>query len=201
MNINRARGVEFIPEEVSTLSIETSSLCNLDCVFCAYGKKQSPKLTMSNEMFASAILQALELGYNEYDLTPCTGDVFMDRHLFDKLTLLDETPGVKGYGFYTNFCVPRPKDIDRLVALKKLSGIGDQRLRPRPRHVPENLAHHRRRLSPPGAQSRAAPRHRTSARNSRCTSPCIRGAIRSAAARARSPICSTDSRKPAFRSS
>jgi hypothetical protein len=124
ININRARGVEFIPEKVSTLSIETSSLCNLDCVFCAYGKKESPKLTMSNELFASAIKQSLELGFNDYDLPPCTGDVFMDRHLFDKLTFLDETPGVKGYGFYTNFAVPRPKDIDRLVSLKKLSGIG-----------------------------------------------------------------------------
>jgi sulfatase maturation enzyme AslB (radical SAM superfamily) len=123
-NINRARGVEFIPAKVSTLSIETSSVCNLDCVFCAYGKKQSPKVTMSNDLFASAISQALELGFNDYDLTPCTGDVFMDRHLFDKLTFLDQTPGVKSYGFYTNFAVPRPKDIERLAALKKLSGIG-----------------------------------------------------------------------------
>jgi len=123
-NINRARGVEFIPANVATLSIETSSVCNLDCVFCAYGKKLSAKVTMPNELFASAIGQALELGFNDYDLTPCTGDVFMDRHLFDKLAFLDATSGVKGYGFYTNFAVPRPKDIDRLAALKKLSGIG-----------------------------------------------------------------------------
>lgn len=124
MNINRARGVEFIPSRVDCLSIETSSLCNLDCVFCAYGKKQSPKLTMSDELFASSITQALELGYDNYDLTPCTGDVFMDRRIFNKFEFLDNNPAVKSYGFYTNFCVPRPKDIERLVALKKLSGIG-----------------------------------------------------------------------------
>ena len=45
---------------------------------------------VSNEMFANAIGQALELGFNEYDLTPCTGDVFMDRHLFDKLKFLEQ---------------------------------------------------------------------------------------------------------------
>jgi hypothetical protein len=123
-NVNRARGVEFIPRRVDCLSIETSSVCNLDCCFCAYGKKQSPKLTMSNELFASSVTQALELGFDQFDLTPCTGDVFMDRHIFNKFDFLDNTPGVKGYGFYTNFCVPRPKDIERLVALKKLTGIG-----------------------------------------------------------------------------
>ena len=77
ININRARGVEFIPEKVSTLSIETSSLCNLDCVFCAYGKKESPKLTMSNELFASAIGQSLELG----DSFGCPGFVKAKRDL------------------------------------------------------------------------------------------------------------------------
>jgi len=124
INVNHARGVEFIPPRGGTLNIETSSLCNLDCVFCAYGKKHSPKLTMKNEFFADCIAQAVAMGYREYDLTPCTGDVFMDRHLFEKLDHLDTAPGVTGYGFYTNFTIPRPKDIERLVALKRLSGIG-----------------------------------------------------------------------------
>ena len=124
ININRARGVEFIPSRADCLSIETSSVCNLDCIFCAYGKKQSPKVTMPDELFAHSVTQALELGYSQFDLTPCTGDVFMDRHIFNKFEFLDTTPGVKGYGFYTNFCVQRPKDIERLAALKKLTGIG-----------------------------------------------------------------------------
>jgi MoaA/NifB/PqqE/SkfB family radical SAM enzyme len=124
ININRARGVEYIPSRRDTLSIETSSLCNLDCIFCAYGKKQSPKVTMPDALFTRSINQALDLGYDNYDLTPCTGDVFMDRRIFNKFAFLDENPGVKGYGFYTNFCVPRQRDIERLVALKKLTGFG-----------------------------------------------------------------------------
>jgi MoaA/NifB/PqqE/SkfB family radical SAM enzyme len=123
-NVNRARGVEFIPSRLDNLSIETSSLCNLDCIFCAYGKKQSAKVTMPDEMFASCVTQAVELGYTNYDLTPCTGDVFMDRRIFNKFDFLDTAPGVQSYGFYTNFCVPRGKDIERLVKLKRLNGIG-----------------------------------------------------------------------------
>jgi len=124
INVNAARGVEFIPPRGNSLNIETSSLCNLDCVFCAYGKKHSPKMTMKNEFFQTCVTQAVGMGYTEYDLTPCTGDVFMDRHIFDKFDYLDTAPGVTGYGFYTNFCVPRPKDIERLVGLKRLGGIG-----------------------------------------------------------------------------
>src|ERR1700754_3900637 len=89
ININRARNVQFIPSRADALSIETSSVCNLDCIFCAYGKKQSPKVTMSNELFATSVTQAVELGYDNYDLTPCTGDVFMDRHIFQKFDFLD----------------------------------------------------------------------------------------------------------------
>ena len=124
INVNAARGVEFIPPRGGCLNIETSSLCNLDCVFCAYGKKQSPKLTMKDEFFQTCVTQAVGMGYTEYDLTPCTGDVFMDRQIFNKFEFLDTAPGVGSYGFYTNFCVPRPKDIERLVKLKRLTGIG-----------------------------------------------------------------------------
>jgi len=124
ININRRMGREFIPRHHHVLHIETSAVCNLDCCFCAYGKKLTPKVTMPEELFESCVKQAMEIGYNEIDLTPCTGDVFMDRGLFDKLEFLERAPAVRAYGFYTNFTIPRPQDIDRLVRLKKLSGVG-----------------------------------------------------------------------------
>jgi MoaA/NifB/PqqE/SkfB family radical SAM enzyme len=122
-SFNRRRGREYIPT-TRELAIETSAVCNLDCCFCAYGKKQTAKVTMPHDLFESCVQQALVLGYDTFDLTPCTGDVFMDRGLFDKLAFLDRTPAVRSYGFITNFTVPRRQDIDRLVHLKKLSSIG-----------------------------------------------------------------------------
>ena len=65
INVNAARGVEFIPPRGGCLNIETSSLCNLDCVFCAYGKKQSPRLTMKDAFF-----QACEPGRDAGDVGP-----------------------------------------------------------------------------------------------------------------------------------
>src|SRR5262249_41811270 len=105
------------------LHIETSSLCNLDCRFCAYGKKQSPKVSMSHALFQSCVEQAVALGYRHFELTPCTGDVFMDRHIFDKLGLLEGRAEVAGYGFYTNFTVLDARDVRQLVKLEKLDGL------------------------------------------------------------------------------
>lgn len=121
--INRALGREFIPSQRHLLHIETSSICNLNCHFCAYPKKLSPKVVMSDDFFHDCIRQALELGYKTFDLTPCTGDVFTDRNILAKLAWLDENPQVQGYSFHTNFTVPRQQDIDRLVRLKKFTDL------------------------------------------------------------------------------
>jgi MoaA/NifB/PqqE/SkfB family radical SAM enzyme len=106
-HVNRRAGREFIPGPRMALSVETSSICNLDCCFCAYPKKQSPRVVMDDDFFRNCISQALDLGYNEFDLTPCTGDVFMDRLLFKKLEFLESEPRVKSYAFFTNFTIPK----------------------------------------------------------------------------------------------
>ncbi|KIZ41092.1 radical SAM/SPASM domain-containing protein, partial [Rhodopseudomonas palustris] len=123
IDFNRRRGRAFAPLGGRVLNIETSSICNLDCCFCAYPKKTSPKVTMSNALFGDIVRQALDIGFAEFHLTPCTGDVFMDRRVFDKLDFLDAEPGVAGYSFFTNFTVPDAEAIARLMRLRKLSSI------------------------------------------------------------------------------
>src|SRR5437867_122504 len=78
INANRLLGREFVPAARDMLFIETSSLCNLKCRFCAYEKKHSPKVSMTDEFFFDCVTQALDLGCRRFELTPCTGDIFMD---------------------------------------------------------------------------------------------------------------------------
>ena len=123
INLNRARGRQFIPNGAHALSIETSSLCNLECRFCAYVKKTSPKVVMKDAFFRDCIAQAIDMGYRQFDLTPCTGDVFMDRGLFNKLAHMESHPGVAGYSFFTNFTIPKAQDVKRLFELPKLTDL------------------------------------------------------------------------------
>src|SRR5215831_4848085 len=66
INFNRLMQREFIPRRAGLLNIETSSVCNLKCCFCAYPKKHSPKLTMSDAAFANYVGQALDMGYRRF---------------------------------------------------------------------------------------------------------------------------------------
>lgn len=121
--VNRLLGREFIPLDLGAFNIETSSACNLKCRFCAYEKKSSPKLNMSNEMFISSIDQAIALGYRRFHMTPCTGDIFMDKHVFEKLAYLDQHPSVDGYHFFTNLTIPTHDQLMGLMSHKKLERL------------------------------------------------------------------------------
>jgi MoaA/NifB/PqqE/SkfB family radical SAM enzyme len=123
IRLNRRLGREFIPQHGITLGVETSSLCNLKCRFCAYDKKHSPRITMKDEFFIDCITQALDMGYRRFSLTPCTGDIFMDRHIFNKIEFLENNPRVDGYEFFTNFTVLKHKDVERLAKLAKLKSV------------------------------------------------------------------------------
>jgi hypothetical protein len=116
---NRLLGREFVPVDLGAFNIETTSVCNLKCRFCAYEKKGSPKVTMSDETFGRVVEQALGLGFDRFHLTPCTGDVFMDRHLFEKLAFLEAHPGVRGYHFFSNLTIPTRDQLLRLANLRK----------------------------------------------------------------------------------
>jgi len=123
IDVNRHLGREFIPHHARRLFIETSSLCNLQCRFCAYDKKESPRVSMADEFFFDCVEQAVGMDLVHYHLTPCTGDVFMDKGLFRKLDYLDGHARVESYDFFTNFTIPSEEEIERLLGLTKLASM------------------------------------------------------------------------------
>lgn len=70
---------------------------------------------MSYERFVEVVEQALALGFSRFELTPCTGDVYMDRTLMRKLAFLDEHAQVASYEFFTNFTIPKPDTVSQLA--------------------------------------------------------------------------------------
>ena len=123
IEINRYLGRTFIPHIRTHLYIEPSSVCNLKCSFCAYDKKTTPQMNMSNQFFFDVIEQAIEMGYQRFGLTPITGELFMDKNVMDKIEYLENHPKVKLFHFFTNFTIPDENTIKRLSALRKLSYI------------------------------------------------------------------------------
>lgn len=125
--LNFLRQKQYIPDILEHINIESTSLCNLKCKFCAYDKrdlKEVPLQTMQFEMFKDITNQCLQIGYRNFGLTPVTGDVFMDKNINDKLDYLETLEKLEGYYFYTNFIAITEKKIDKLFEYKKLTNLG-----------------------------------------------------------------------------
>jgi hypothetical protein len=118
INFNRFAGREFIPAAPDMLFMKLQAL-QPEMLLCAYVKKQSPKVSMNDE-FSDCVRQGTAMEYRLYELTPCTGDIFMDRHIFNKFKILQNHPGVESYQFFTNMTIPKVKDIERIFNFAKL---------------------------------------------------------------------------------
>src|ERR1700704_696229 len=80
----RFRGNALLPLLASSIrhvSIETTNICNANCVFCAYQYQTRPTGIMSVELFRKIIDEYSELGGGELGLTPTVGDPLIDKHL------------------------------------------------------------------------------------------------------------------------
>jgi len=116
---NRIRGRSFVPAPFKQLFLEPTSRCNLACRFCAYPLEVRPRTGMSDDVFRAHLDSADRVGVDRLWLTPMTGDVFMDKGIFDKLEAVQRSR-VKELSFYTNFIAPDREDIERLKGITKL---------------------------------------------------------------------------------
>ncbi len=123
LNVNRLLHREYIPNITEQIYVEPTSICNLSCRFCGYGRKKTPKTVMAHDRFCDYVNQATAIGYSEFNLTPLTGEVFTDRGLLDKLLFLEQHPQVSGYSFFSNFTLADDDIIARLFDLAKLKGL------------------------------------------------------------------------------
>jgi len=124
---NYLRKKQYIPDILGHINIENTSICNLECKFCAYDKRdlrEVPLQTMDFGLFKNITNQCLQLGYKNFGITPVTGDVYMDKNINDKLDYLETLKKLEGYYFYTNFIAITEKKIDKLLEYRKLTDLG-----------------------------------------------------------------------------
>lgn len=74
---------------------------------------------MTEAAFQAHLDSADRVGVERLWLTPMTGDVFMDKGIFEKLEAVERS-NVRALSFYTNFITPDREDIERLKTITKL---------------------------------------------------------------------------------
>jgi hypothetical protein len=75
-------------ERISSLKIESVSICNANCIFCARQFMTRKGESMPQELFEDVVVQFESLGGDAVYLNPVIGDCLCDRMLLQRLEFL-----------------------------------------------------------------------------------------------------------------
>ena len=84
------------------LYIETTNICNADCIFCAYQHQKRDTGVMDDLLFKKLIDEYVELGGGNLGLTPTVGDPLVDKNIINKIKYARSFKEIKEIGMYSN---------------------------------------------------------------------------------------------------
>jgi radical SAM protein with 4Fe4S-binding SPASM domain len=84
------------------INVETTNICNADCIFCGYQYQTRARGIMSMELFKKILLDFCALGGGNLSFTPVVGDPLVDAHLIERIQMVRAQPCVSEIGIYTN---------------------------------------------------------------------------------------------------
>ena len=84
------------------LKLETINICNNLCVICAYRDQERLKSVMPLYLYRKVLEDYSEMGGGFLSFTPLVGDVLLDKHLIERLEMLDQFPSINDVGVTTN---------------------------------------------------------------------------------------------------
>ena len=122
--INKILNRSFIPDHKNIIYIENTSKCNLKCKFCGYPKRNlddHPLVDMDFENFKNYVDQATNMGFKNIGLTPVTGDIFMDKKIYEKFSYLEKNK--IDFQFYTNFILAKKEHLNDLFEYNHLKEL------------------------------------------------------------------------------
>jgi radical SAM protein with 4Fe4S-binding SPASM domain len=104
------------------LNIETSNICNANCVFCGYQYQKRNKLIMSKELFLQIIDDYNSIGGGNLGLgSPTVGDPLIDPYLVDRIKYARKLTNIRNIDITTN-CI----NLHKIGAYNLLaSGVTD----------------------------------------------------------------------------
>lgn len=102
------------------INIIPCGICNLKCRFCAYQYKEKDEEIMTNDMFFSIVEESVSLGYRIINLTPVTGEIFIDPAIQEKMGFMDNHPRVESYRITTNLTAANRDDLRATLNKEKI---------------------------------------------------------------------------------
>jgi len=117
--------MEFIAESRPIqVSVETTTLCNSRCTFCAYPKVVRPKTVMTLDLFEKICRDFEALGGGLLGLAPMMSDPLVDPYLLDRVRLVvGSFPKIKLHMFTNLIALARFSDDEVRFMLQSMRHI------------------------------------------------------------------------------
>jgi MoaA/NifB/PqqE/SkfB family radical SAM enzyme len=105
----------FTPQAFPTLSIETTNICNSDCVFCANSVMKRKKVSIDMSLFKAIVDDFALSGGQSIDLTDTIGDPLLDKRIIERGKYVRRYPQFKTLGFVTTLQWLHRHDITQFI--------------------------------------------------------------------------------------
>jgi len=112
----------FTPRRVPSLSIETTNICNSDCVFCANSVMTRRKLSIDMELFKTIVDDFALNGGTDIDFTDTIGDPLLDKKLVERGRYVRRYPQFQSLGFVSTLQWLHMHELDSLI--EKITWVG-----------------------------------------------------------------------------
>ena len=110
-----------LDKNIYALSIETTNICNANCIFCAYQHQSRSMGIMNMELFKRIVEQYAKKNIGNINLTPTVGEPLADKHLIERIKYVKNFKNIKKIGIYSNLISLKNFDLKEFV----LSGLTD----------------------------------------------------------------------------
>ncbi len=97
------------------LQIETTNVCNANCVFCWYQYQERPTGVMAQTLYDKALADFALIGGGSLDLTPSAGDPLVDPGIIGRIRAARRIPAIGDLSLYTNMILADRRGIADLV--------------------------------------------------------------------------------------
>jgi MoaA/NifB/PqqE/SkfB family radical SAM enzyme len=84
------------------LRVETTNICNANCIFCAYQYQKRKKKLMSEEMYKKLVDDYNAMGGGPLGLVPIAGDALLDPMILSRIEYARQLPNIKTLSIITN---------------------------------------------------------------------------------------------------
>ncbi len=103
------------------INLTTVSKCQLNCRFCMQSQGlEYTEQTFTFDRFKEVVDKAIDIGFDEFDLTPNMGDIFDAHDVYYRLKYLNTTKKVKKYSFATHLLGTGPECMRHILDSDKI---------------------------------------------------------------------------------